>query len=129
MAAGEKPVDAPPRGEMELTRVLRRSARMYIGMGVVIVLCGVAIVAKSLLGGAAEASAEIVKYGGTLVAGGSLVPFRMGWSRMERAGSLGILVARWEQVAQSGDPYHEIPELKRIYLKLIRDSLGAKEPA
>jgi hypothetical protein len=129
MAVSNVPVNDAPLIDPEFARVFRRSAFMYLGLGGIIVLFGLAIVAKSLFGPAEGASEEILKYGGGLVASGSLLPIRMGWQRLERITSLGVLVARWNQVAQAGDPNKEIPELRRLYLRLISESLGAKEPA
>jgi hypothetical protein len=93
-------------------------------MGVVLVLFGAVIVGVGLIGNSAAESGNIVKLGGGLLSSGSLVPFKMGWYRFERIAYLNLLRERWDQLAQAGDPGKEIPELKKMFLKVMRDSLG-----
>jgi hypothetical protein len=90
-----------------------------------IILIGISIIGVGLAGGADTANTPtFVKLGGGLLSSCSLVPFKMGWYRFERISYLSLLRARWAQVAQDGDPGNEIPELTRMYFKVLRDSLG-----
>jgi hypothetical protein len=123
-----KPVDEPPSFE-RVVGSLRSAGRWYIGVGVVTLLCGLAILATGLFSATGEGAGQILNYGGTLVSGLSLVPFRQGWFRLERIGFLDTLRDRWVQLARAGDPNDQIATLSDIYTKLLRDSLGAAEPA
>jgi hypothetical protein len=114
---------APPPVIDAFTDAFKRSGRWYLSMGVIIVLIGIAIIGVGLAHDTSN-TANFVKLGGGLVSSSSFWPFKMGWFRFERIGYLSLLRARWAQVAQDGDPGDEIPELKRMYLKVIQDSLG-----
>ncbi len=116
---------APPPVIDAFTTAFRRSGTGYLVMGAMIFLIGISTIVFGLVGDAGAANAtNILKFGGGLLGSSSLVPFKMGYNRFERIGYLALLQARWAQVAQVGDPGNEIPELKKMYLKLIRDSLG-----
>jgi hypothetical protein len=115
------PVEQPPAIEA-FTDTFRRAGRWYLSFGVIIVVVGISIIGVGLAGSAD--TANIVKLGGGLLSSSSLVPFNMGWYRFERISYLALLQARWAQVAQAGDPRGEIPELNRMFLKVIQDSLG-----
>jgi hypothetical protein len=113
---------APPPTIEVFTDTFRRAGRWYLSIGVVIAAIGISIIGIGLAGSAD--AANIVKLGGGLLSSSSLVPFKMGWYRFERISYLSLLRARWAQVALAGDPGGEIPELNRMFLKVIQDSLG-----
>ncbi|MHB8269858.1 hypothetical protein [Bradyrhizobium sp.] len=114
----------PPPVIEDFTDTFKRSGRWYLSIGVIIVLIGISIIGVGLAGGVGADTANFVKLGGGLLSSSSLVPFKMGWYRFERISYLALLRARWAQVAQAGDPGGEIPELNRMFLKVIQDSLG-----
>lgn len=113
---------APPPAIEVFTDTFRRAGRWYLSIGVIIVVIGISIIAVGLAGSAD--AANVVKLGGGLLSSSSLVPFKMGWYRFERISYLALLRARWAQVAEAGDPGGEIPELNKMYLKVIQDSPG-----
>jgi hypothetical protein len=123
-----KPVDEPPSFDRVMAS-LRMAGRLYVGLGILIVACGVVVLAVGLFGEIGETSDEILKYGGVLVSSLSLVPFRQGWSRLERIGFLATLRDRWAQLAQTGDPNNQIVALNDIYMTLLRESLRVPEQA
>jgi hypothetical protein len=113
---------APPPVIEVFADTFRRAGIWYLAIGVIIVVIGISIIGVGLAG---SADAEnIVKLGGGLLSSSSLVPFKMGWYRFERISYLALLRERWAQVAQAGDPGGEIPELSRMFQKVIQDSLG-----
>ena len=115
---------APPPVIEVFTDTFKRSGRWYLSIGVIIVLIGISIIGVGLASGVGADTANIVKLGGGLLSSSSLVPFKIGRYRFERISYLALLRARWAQVAQAGDPGGEIPELNRMFLKVIQDSLG-----
>ncbi len=122
---GARMAVAPPPVIELFAEASKREGRWYLSFGIITVLIGSLIVGIGLASGAETANtATFVKLGGGLLSSFSLVPFKMGWYRFERINYLSLLQARWAQVAQDGDPGNEIPELKKMYFKVIQDSLG-----
>lgn len=120
-------IDEPPSFD-QVVASLRAAGRLYVGLGMLIVICGLVVLGVGLFSQSGESADEILKYGGVLVSSLSLVPFRQGWYRLERIGFLATLRDRWAQLARNGDPNNQIAALNDIYMKLLRESLRVPQP-
>ena len=115
-----------PPGFDRVVGVFRRSGRWHIALGIVTLLCGLALLGGSLLGIAGGAASTTFLSAGGFVAGLSVVPFLQGRRRLRRVAFLTLLRGRWVQLARAGDPDDQVGTLRRAYAGLIGNDLRAR---
>lgn len=124
MANAASVLEPPPALDREYVRACLAWSRILLVLAGAVALLGLVILGSSVLGFLPSPSAELLGIGGTLVTTTTSVFLTASWKRAERAKSLPLLLARWEQLFQARDPSNQIPAFSKLYTSMIRQGLG-----
>jgi hypothetical protein len=106
-----------------IVEVWRRMGVCYVVLGIGILLFGCSLLVYEMIVGKSDASAQITKAAGGLVAITSLQLFNMGRQRFERIGFVETLRARWLQLAAKKGAERQLAELNKIVTKILNKNL------
>jgi hypothetical protein len=115
-----------PPGFDRVARAFGRSARIFLAMAILTILCAGGLFAAPFLD-VGEASGERVFFtasGVALVL--ALLPLTMAVRRIRRTGFLTALRHRWVQLGRAGDPDDQIATLRRAYAGLVGNDIHTR---